>query len=192
MTILVWLWILLSTIIYVVFIFFKNESSLVSVKNVFRDYFKLVKIRDIFLFVIYPFILSLGINFTFFYGMKFTESMINNFNLVLSIFITMFFAILSVLPYKILENEKIKNQINSYPQLKNVLEETINLSMFEIVSCLILLFACLLSGFVCENSTVLLFLYQSIITGGFMIVFLNIFILIKRLKVLFDIYIKLQ
>lgn len=107
------------------------------------------------------------------------KDIVNNINIVLSILIAMFFSMLSVLSAF---NRKQENR--EYNQL---LKETFNAVMFECILGIVLLVISFIELFI-----------NSFINNGFqeiisaviyylvMVVVLNIFVIIKRMKVLFD------
>lgn len=121
-----------------------------------------------------------------------SEDIINTLNIVLTIFISMFFTMLSIL--STLNSKKLSKQQSADPTAKekaerynSLLEETFNSVMFECLLCilvLVILFMLLFFNDFSESWKI------SLISGAVyylsILVVFNIFVIIKRIKVLFD------
>lgn len=107
------------------------------------------------------------------------KDILSNLNIILSILTAMFFSVLSILCS--FDKER-KNE--NYKQL---LKETFNTSIFEIILCLLLLFISFIVLFIGEfKESVALKIISGIIYYLTMVTILNILVVIKRIKVLFD------
>ena len=107
------------------------------------------------------------------------KEILNNLNIVLSILIAMFFSVLSIL-------SAIDGQIrrDKYQQL---LTETFTTTIFEIILCLLLLLISFIVLFIgVFEKTVILKIISGIIYYLTIVTILNILVIIKRIKVLFD------
>ena len=106
------------------------------------------------------------------------EDIINNLNIVLSILISMFFAMLSILCSWGRKNDDKYNQLR---------KETFNAIVFESILCIVLLLISFILLFLNNYMPNLLLKSISIVIYYLsFVVALNIFVIIKRLKVLFD------
>ena len=101
-------------------------------------------------------------------------------NMVLSILIAMFFSTLSILC-------AFKDENHKRSMYKKLLRETFNATIFEALICLLLLFLSFVTLFVgeFEKSPFLQIISGSIYYLAIVAV-LNILVIIKRIKVLFD------
>lgn len=107
------------------------------------------------------------------------KDILSNLHIILSILTAMFLSILSILCSF---NKEKKNE--NYSQL---LKETFNTSIFEIILCLLLLFISFIVLFIGDfKQSIALKTISGIIYYLTMITILNILVVIKRIKVLFD------
>ena len=107
------------------------------------------------------------------------QDILSNLNIILSILTAMFLSVLSILCSF---NADRKNE--NYKQL---LKETFNTSVFEIILCLLLLFISFIVLFIGDfKESMALKITSGIIYYLSMITILNILVIIKRIKVLFD------
>lgn len=154
----------------------KKNNNYFNISQIFIEQFSLFENCKGQLIVFYgvPFILALAV-----VQIKILDTdVISNMNVVLSIFTSMFFAMLSI--------------ISSYPKkddavYNSLMKETYNSLIFEIVLCILTLMTTFLFMFI--NVAI----YNRIAkVGSFLVYFLtfvillNIFIIIKRIKVLHD------
>lgn len=107
------------------------------------------------------------------------KDIIANLNIILSLLISMFLSILSILCSF---DRKVDN-VN----YKRLLKETYNTTIFEIILCLMLLFVSFVVLFIGDfKETIQLKITSGAIYYLTMIMILNILVVIKRIKVLFD------
>lgn len=107
------------------------------------------------------------------------KDILSNLNIILSILVAMFLSILSILCSFSKEG---KNE--NYKQL---LKETFNTTIFEIILCLLLLFVSFIVLFIGDfEEFIALKIVSGLIYYLTMITILNILVVIKRIKVLFD------
>lgn len=121
-----------------------------------------------------------------------SKDIVDTLNIVLSILISMFFAMLSILSalnFKAVnKNEKDDLLVTSKIERYNLLlKETFNVVMFECILCILVLAVSFTLLFINDFSVSwqLTFVSGIIYYLSLMIIF-NIFVIIKRLKVLFD------
>ena len=153
-------------------------SNFLDIRRIFLDYFSVFKGNPLQLASIFivPILFSIGI-----VRMRCVDKeILNNLNIVLSVLVAMFFSTLSILCA--FEDKNSKNQT-----YKRLLKETFNAAIFEAIICLLLLFISFITLFIgkFEQS-----LYLQIVSGSIyylaFVAVLNILVIIKRLKVLFD------
>lgn len=154
-----------------------KNSNFLDIRSIFAQHFKVFKgnvLQFISIFMV-PAIFSIGIVQV----CCVEKEILNNLNIVLSILIAMFFSVLSIL-----STFDGKANGNKYQQL---LTETFTATIFEIIICLLLL---LISFFVLFvgvfEKTVFFKIVSGIIYYLTIVVILNILVIIKRIKVLFD------
>lgn len=164
--------------VILIFSLFLKMSNFLDVHTIFLEHFSVFKGNPLQLVSIYivPILFSVGI-----VKMRCVDrEILNNLNIVLSIIIAMFFSTLSILCAFADKN----NKNSTYKQL---LKETFNATIFEAIICLLLLFISFVTLFVGEFKQSL---YLQIISGSIyylaIVAVLNILVIIKRLKVLFD------
>lgn len=157
--------------------FLPKNSNFLDVRSIFWQHFKVFKNSPIQMVAIFisPIFLSISIVLV----CCVNADMLNNLNIVLSIMIAMFFSTLGILCTIDTSTKKAK-----YIQL---LKETVNATIFEIIICLILLFISFVMLFV-DNLTrsFALLAVSGTLYYLTMVAILNVFVVIKRMKVLFD------
>ena len=155
--------------------FTKKNNNFFDIRNIFRQHISIFNGNMVQLFVFFaiPLMLATGVTRI----RLVDEKIISNLNIILSIFISMFFAMLSILCSISINNDKISEK------KKLLFNETINSILFECVisvSLLIISFAIFIldsydfSRLLCAISLLVYYLLFVII--------LNIFIIIKRLS----------
>lgn len=175
----------LSTILFVISIFaliacftMKNNNFL-DIKMVFKQHFQIFQDAPLqkMIFIFVPLLMSVAIVDI----QCVDKAIVNNLNIVISIFLSMFFAMLSILSGMEFKREPQNDVYNK------LLKETFNTIVFEIVFCIILLMFSFTLLFV-DNFTsgYLLKIISFLVYYLLLAVILNIFIVIKRIKVLFD------
>ncbi len=164
--------------VILIFSFSLKMSNFLDIRKIFSDHFSVFKgnpLQLISIFIV-PISFSIGI-----VKIRCVDAeILNNLNIVLSILIAMFFSTLSIL----CAFEDKNNKNSAYKQL---LKETFNATIFEAILCLLLLFISFISLFIREFEQSL---YLQIISGSIyyltIVVVLNILVILKRLKVLFE------
>jgi len=178
------------SIILVIFALFQNNSNFLDVRSVFTDHFKVFKDSPLQCIVIFgvPALLTI----VALDEQILNKEIVDTLNIVLSILISMFFAMLSILsalPQKTIREDQ-KKEVSGQNRVKEynlLLIETFNSVMFECILCIIVL----------ATSVMLLFIDDfsdsrqlKVISGAVyylsLVIVLNIFVIIKRTKVLFD------
>lgn len=154
-----------------------KHSNFLDIRKIFIQHFCIFKRNPLQLIGIFfaPILLAIGL-----VGIKcIDENILSNLNIILSILTAMFLSILSILCSF---NKERKNK--NYEQL---LKETFNTSIFEIILCLLLLFISFIILFIGDfRESVALKISSGVIYYLTMITILNILVVIKRIKVLFD------
>jgi len=121
-----------------------------------------------------------------------SKDIVNTLNVVLSILISMFFAMLSILSAlnpKVINKDQENDTIakDAAMQYNNLLKETFNAVMFECILCILLLATSFTLLFINKFSTSWqLALVSGIVYYLSLVIILNIFVIIKRIKALFD------
>lgn len=153
-------------------------SNFIDIRSIFVEHFSVFKgnpLQCIGIFIA-PALLSLGI-----LQLKcIDKEILNNLNIVLSILIAMFFSMLSILC------AFADKDINTV-EYKQLLKETFNATIFEAIICLFLLlisFGALFAGKF--EQSIYLKVVSATIYYLTIVAVLNILVIIKRLKVLFD------
>ena len=198
--------ILIILLIFNVVIKLLNRSigNFIGCGDLLRNYYIFIKESRLRLMFIYMPLLIAAIN-TFemiFSNTKIDNSFFDNMNLTLSIFISMFLTLLSLLPYKLLNNKSLKD-------IKIVMQETVDIVMFELfistillmlniiynlsifqtyfeleIECLNIIFNNILFCLNAINGLLIIFLSINL--------FLNLFVVIKRIIKLFETFIKIE
>jgi len=167
------------SIIILLFCFTRKNNNFFDIRSIFKHHFSIFN-RNLFqLFVFYfiPLLLAFGT-----LGIKTIDKyIINNVNIVLAIFISMFFAMISIL-YSTSSKENVTDE-----KRKKLLHETINTILFECVLSIILLVISFIVLFIDDyNLSWPIVIVSLIIYYLLFVIILNVFIVIKRIKKLFD------
>ena len=154
----------------------KKYNNYLDVRKIVKEQYNMFKNNKSALIIIYilPIIIAIGIA-----RIKTIDvEIIDNVNVVLSILIAMFFSIMSIIIN--FENEKSENY-------NKTLKETNNTIMFEILLSVFLLICTFIYMFIekIENE-IILFAISLIIYYLSIVVLINIFILMKRMYILYD------
>ncbi len=154
-----------------------KNSNFLDIRQIFVQHFRIFKgnpLQLISLFFV-PVLIAVGI-----VEVKcIDKDILSNLNIILSILTAMFFSMLSIL----CAFDKGKGT-TVYQQL---LKETFNTTVFEIILCLILLFISFVLLFIGNyDDSIVLKCVSGIIYYLTIITILNILVVIKRIKVLFD------
>ena len=154
----------------------KKYNNYLDVRKIVKEQYNMFKNNKSALIIIYilPIIIAIGIA-----RIKTIDvEIIDNVNVILSILIAMFFSIMSIIIN--FENEKSENY-------NKTLKETNNTIMFEILLSVFLLICTFIYMFIekIENE-IILFAISLIIYYLSIVVLINIFILMKRMYILYD------
>lgn len=107
-----------------------------------------------------------------------TKDILEEVNLIITILTSMFFAIIGILG-----SIDIKRKNQKY---KKIVEETFNSTLFEIICCLIILLISFIIIFINNYSdTLCLKIFSILIYYFFIIIILNVFLILKRIKMIF-------
>jgi hypothetical protein len=161
-----------------IFSFCLKMSNFLDVRSIFFEHFRVFKGNPLQLVSIFfvPVLFSISILNVHCVN----NEILNNLNIVLSILIAMFFSTLSILC-------AFADRDNKNSSYKKLLKETFNATIFEALICLLLLFISFVTLFIGEFKQSL---YLEIISGIIyylaIVAVLNILVIIKRLKVLFE------
>ncbi|MCJ7856962.1 hypothetical protein MUJ63_11745 [Lachnospiraceae bacterium NSJ-143] len=154
-----------------------KHSNFLDIRRIFVQHFCIFKGNPLQLIGIFfaPILLTTGL-----VEIKcIDKDILSNLNIILSILTAMFLSILSILCSF---NKEKKNE--NYEQL---LKETFNTVIFEITLCLLLLFISFIVLFIGNfKESIALKISSGIIYYLTMVTILNILVVIKRIKVLFD------
>lgn len=153
-------------------------SNFLDVRTIVLEHFSVFKgnpLQFVSIFIV-PILFSVGI-----VRIRCVDrEILNNLNIVLSILIAMFFSTLSILC-------AFKDENHNNSMYKKLLKETFNATIFEALICLLLLFFSFVTLFVGEFEQSL---YLQVVSGSIyylaIVAVLNILVIIKRIKVLFD------
>ena len=168
----------------------QKNSNFLDIRKVFTDHFAIFDNSPLQKFVIFivPFLLSFSAIST----QLLTKDIVNNLNIVLSILISMFFAILSILSSftykstdpKTVTDVSLRKKAEKYNKL---LKQTFNAVIFESVLSIVVLilsFAQLFSNDFSE--TWRLKVISLIVYYLALVIVFNILVVIKRMKSLFE------
>lgn len=177
-------WIIISTFIVIIYMFQKN-NNFIDIKRIVSNHFKIFNksVWQILFFTIVPILFSIG----FLIEQRLNDTILNCLSVIFSILVAMFFSILAVL-LSIQSNFNQKNtQKNMYNNTLLVIEQCTDTVIYEILLSIVILFLLFLFV-VFEKSMATWVKYVStffVYTFSNSVI-LNIFILIKRLKSIFD------
>ncbi|MDF2504378.1 hypothetical protein [Clostridium sp.] len=167
-------WFILSLVLLTIN-FTRKNNNFFDIRSIFVQQFKLFKEckYQVVIFYFVPLFLAIGTTIT----KCIDKDIINNIMIILSIFISMLFAMLSIL----------NGYYDDNSAYVITLKETCNTIIFECILCittLIISFAQLFTdNYKCEGSIMLI---SGIIYYLMFAIFLHTFIIIKRMKALFD------
>lgn len=165
---------------------FQKNSNFLNIRGVFKEHL-LVLIKSPLQFcaiIIVPMIISIiGAIYH-----PLSEGIVDNLNIVLSILISMFFAVLSILVSLTRKKEEEGKPLT--PEEKNyntLLDQTFNAVIFESALCILLLVISFMQLFFNYFEPGMLVTIVSVVVYYLAIVIvLNIFVVIKRIRALFD------
>ena len=154
----------------------KKYNNYLDVRKIIKDQLKMFEnnISTFIIIYILPIIIAIGI-----IRIKTIDiEVINTVNVVISILVAMFFAILSIIIN--FKNEKSENY-------KKTLKETNNTIIFEILLSVFLLISTFIYMFIeTVQNIIILYAISFIIYYLSIVVLMNIFIVIKRMYILYE------
>ncbi len=170
--------------------FLQKNSNFLDVRSIISTHFKVFSGSPLQCAVIFG--VPLLITIAALNKQALSKDIVDTLNIVLSILISMFFAMLSILSALNLKavNEKEKNDVIAISKVEEynlLLKETFNAVMFECILCILVLSISFTLLFVNDFSTS----WQLTLVSGLvyylaLVIVFNIFVIIKRIKVLFD------
>lgn len=163
--------------LFIVVSFFIKSSNFVDISFIFKRHFAIFKKNKLQFFSIYviPIIFSITIG----KNHVVCKQTLDNLNIILSILVSMFFAVLSILCSFDVDSKREK--------YKQLVRETFESTIFEIILCLFLLFVSFIVLFIGNyDVNVVTQIVSSVIYYMTFIVILNILVIIKRIQVIFD------
>lgn len=170
--------------------FLQKNSNFLDVRSIISTHFKVFSGSPLQCAVIFG--VPLLITIAALNKQALSKDIVDTLNIVLSILISMFFAMLSILSALNLKavNEKEKNDVIAISKVEEynlLLKETFNAVMFECLSCILVLAISFTLLFVNDFSTSWqLTLVSGVVYYLALVIVFNIFVIIKRIKVLFD------
>ena len=173
-------WLLILVIVGIVFMaltFSAKLGNFVDIRNIIKShisFFKENKLQIISIYII-PIILSIYIGTIH----TINRELLNNLNIILSILISMFFAVLSILC-----SIDSKNKDENYKELLN---ETHTSTVFEIIICIFLLLISFAALFMGRGfNEIIDTIASDIIYYLTFVLILNILVIIKRIEIIFQ------
>lgn len=152
-----------------------NLGNMLNVADIIKENIKITFCNKIQGFCIYiaPVFYSISIVLNF----KFTKEILSNLNVVITILMSLMFAIIGIL-YSV---TKKKNQ-----KVNQLVDETYTTTLFEIVICTIMML-CIFFGscLIDSDMNFLATLVNGLICYMFFVIVLNLLIILKRINVLF-------
>lgn len=178
-----------SVILIIVALLQKN-SNFMDVRTIISMYFKVFSACPLQCVVIFG--VPLLITIAALNEQVLSTNIVDTLNIVLSILISMFFAMLSILsalnPRSIREEQKNDSlAISKADEYNLLLKETFNAVMFECILCILVLATSVTLLFINDFSgSWQLTLVSGVVYYLSLVIVFNIFVIIKRIKVLFD------
>lgn len=164
-------------VILLVCCLFCRSSNFLDVKSIVCEHLGIIKQNHVQMIGIY--IIPIVFAITICRKECVNKDILDNLNIILSILISMFFAVLSILCSINSKNNNEKYQL--------LLKETFTSTVFEIIICLWLLFLSFTILFIGNYQENIMQRFLSfLIYYSTMIVILNILMIIKRIKAIFD------
>lgn len=170
--------------------FLQKNSNFLDVRSIISTHFKVFSGSPLQCAVIFG--VPLLITIAALNKQALSKDIVDTLNIVLSILISMFFAMLSILStlnHKAV-NEKEKNDVMAISKVEEynlLLKETFNAVMFECILCILVLAVSFTLLFVNDfSASWQLTLVSGVVYYLALVIVFNIFVIIKRIKVLFD------
>ena len=184
-TFLVWI-----SIILIILALFQKNSNFLDVRSVFTAHFKVFigsPLQCIVIFGVPVLLTIVAVD-----KQNLNKEIVDTLNIVLSILVSMFFAMLSILsalPQKSIGEDQKKSVVeqNRIKEYNLLLIETFNSVMFECILCILVLATSVILLFINDfSASWQLAAISGVVYYLSLIIVLNIFVIIKRIKVLFD------
>ena len=157
--------------------FFRKNNNFLDVRIIVKNYFVLFSKCKGQCIIIWGVQIIISISIAIIQVID--SRLLNNLNVILSILITMLCSVLSILC--------VFNKYEKNVQYKQLKEQTFNTVLFEIILCIWLLLISLILLFVFKyNNVIGVKVFSGIIYYFTMIILLNFFMVLKRIKVLFE------
>lgn len=166
-------WIAIALIILFLYAMRKNDNYF-DIRNIFVEQYKLFESSkgQLFIFYVIPAILSFGTVLI----KIIDDTLIGNIVVVISIIVAMLFAMLSIL----------STMTKSNDNYKAVLCQTYNTVMFEVVLCIFALLTSFVRLFAGNTGEITSYIISFVLYYLIYTIILHIFIIIKRMKALFN------
>lgn len=179
------LWIGIGVFFIIIYANMKTDNY-IDIRSIIKNHYSIFdgSIIQILFFTIIPLFFAIG----FTLAQTVTKDIYDCLNVVFSIFVAMFFSILSILLSILSKDGKDEEKkIKQNKEYLKLIEQSNDTVIFEILLSIVLLFIILIYSLLPENTDIFVKVVFSVIiyylTAS---VLLNIFILIKRLKSIFD------
>lgn len=179
------LWIGTGVFFIIIYVNMKTDNY-IDIRSIIKNHYSIFdgSIIQILFFTIIPLFFAIG----FTLAQTVTKDIYDCLNVIFSIFVAMFFSILSILLSILSKDGKDEEKkIKQNKEYLKLIEQSNDTVIFEILLSIVLLFIILIYSLLPENTDIFVKVVFSVIiyylTAS---VLLNIFILIKRLKAIFD------
>lgn len=166
----------------------QKNNNFMDTRLIFKQHFSVFKGSKFACFVIFvvPAILSSSVTMVH----TIDKETVSNLNVVLSILTSLFFAMLSILCSllgTLKDNPSQEETCSKRTKYKDLLKDTFNSVLFECIVCVLLLLVNFSQLFF-DNfaSSVWLYAISGIIYYLTFVVILNIFVIVKRIRILFN------
>ena len=184
-----WNIIIATIVVIVLFIcILKKHNNFINVREVFKEHFKIFNSNkgQYINYYVLPAVLAFCISEI----RTLDINLCQNINIVVSILISMLFAMLGIISSskKQVSNNNINlDETNRKNKINKLYYETYNSIIFEIIICIAILFASFIVLFLNGISNIILNItFSTILYYLIFVVLLNILIVLKRLKILFE------
>lgn len=173
-------------VFFVIIYAHKKTDNYIDVKGIIANHYSIFNksIIQIMFFSVIPLLFAIG----FTLAQTVTEEISDCLNVIFSIFVAMFFSILSILLSILSKDGKEERKENAQSkEYIKLIEQSNDTVIFEILLSVVLLFIILIYSLLPEDANnIIKVIFSVIIYYLTASVLLNIFILIKRLKSIFD------
>lgn len=179
------LWIGIGVFFIIIYANMKTDNY-IDIRSIIENHYSIFdgSIIQILFFTIIPLFFAIG----FTLAQTVTKDIYDCLNVIFSIFVAMFFSILSILLSILSKDGKDEEKkIKQNKEYLKLIEQSNDTVIFEILLSVVLLFIILIYSLLPEDANnIIKVIFSVIIYYLTASVLLNIFILIKRLKAIFD------